>query len=35
MMKQQQEKQSQVETEVLILKRELQEKEAQLACMAS
>lgn len=34
-MKQQQEKESQVENEALILKRQLQEKEAQLACMVS
>jgi len=34
-MKQQQEKESQAATEAMILKRQLHEKEAQMACMAS
>ena len=34
-MKQQQERESQTANEVMILKQQLQEKEAQLVCMAS
>ena len=35
MIKQQQERESQAEAEILMLKQQLQEKEAEMACMAS